>query len=42
MVEERKAESAAQVETTDADEQFFIDEQQFENVVPEFGTCGGD
>ena len=38
MVEEVKGQ--AHVEE-DADEQFFIDEDQFEDVIPEYGTCGG-
>lgn len=36
MVEEQK-----KTVNEDEGEQFFIDEDQFENVIPEFGTCGG-
>ena len=38
MVEESKAANDDAV----TDEQFFINEELFENVVPEFGTCGKD
>ena len=42
MVEEERKGVTAAVDSgvAEADEQFFINEDQFENVVPEFGTCG--
>ena len=44
MSEEETKQAAAAPATEEAvtDEIFFINEEQFESVVPEFGTCGKD
>jgi len=45
MVESNEQTAAPPVPTAageQEDEQYFINEEQFENVVPEFGTCGTD
>ena len=45
MVEEEKKDidqNSVPAADVGDDEQLFIDEEQFQNVVPEFGSCGKD